>query len=802
MTIDELERLRTSTEFQDRKDQLKNHVYARSTAAFDAGDAARDAVRDPAALRARQQAMRSVLVASMGGLPPSDHPLSPEIRGCLEEPGLRIERVVFQSRPGVYVTANLYLPAGPGKPTGAVLFLIGHWAEGRLCDEYQVVCRCLARAGLVVLAQDPVGLGERWSYWEPSRGAATVAAGTAEHEYAGAPCLLVGDGIARYFVHDAMRGIDYLRTRPEVDPARIGVTGNSGGGTQTCLLMVCDPRIAAAAPATFVMSRRSFQQTGMGQDAEQIWRGVSAAGFDHEDVLLAMVPRPVLVLAARYDYFPIGGTRITVARCRRLWEMAGAKDGLEMFEDAIEHHYSPRMAVKAAEFFSRHLNGKPVTPDAAGIGTVAARTLWCTASGQVRGEIPGARGVFEENVERLEAIAARRIALSDATRRAEAERWLRAKVYGNHRPCEPDTLHLREWFGPSEPGFSSRLCLWWSQEGIRNGAVLFRDPSRDGQRLPLSIGLWQHGTGDAGRHRRWIRDTADAGRAAMVLDVSGYGMLEPNAINAAAKFANYGTLFKLADDLVWLDDSLPALRTWELIRALDVVASTFDDVDPSDLSLRAEGRCSLYAELAAFLDPRFRRLELVDRFEGFADLVRSRHYVDADVKSIVMPGVLEEIRPRRPEALEVLSRGAAGPAQAPAQLPEPPARLGIARAGRRCELHPFLPVPARDAFERGLYREPCHGRGRLRGGYAAARPKAPDPSHEPGCGPSARCPCGRARDRPRRCRWSIPGRAGAPAPGRSSAPRAWTARTPRGRCRNAGGRGRPSGSGPGNATPS
>ncbi len=640
MTFDDLETLRTSPVFYDVKDQLKNHIYARSRAAFDAGDAARDRVRDAAGLRARQEAMRSAFIAALGGLPASDTPLHAEVRGTVEEEGLRIERVVFQSRPGSYVTANLYLPAGVTKPTAAVLFLSGHFHEARLSDEYQVVCRHLAAAGLVVLAQDPVGQGERWSYWEPSLGSTSVAPGTSEHDYAGSQCLPLGDGIARYFVHDAMRGIDYLRTRPEVDPSRIGVTGNSGGGTQTSLVMVCDPRIAAAAPGTFIMNRRTYQAMGQAQDAEQIWKGVTAFGFDHEDILLAMAPRPVLVLAVTHDFFPIEGTRSTVARCRRLWEIAGAKDCLELFEDAIEHHYSPRMAARTAEFFTRHLNGAAVKVDSAGIrplpGPAAlVRQVGAGAGGdrrrpvRLRGERRAARG------DRGGAGGRRR-------GRPESGRGALAPLAGLQGPAavRADHTALEGVVRGSGPRLRGRLCMWWSQEDLHGGGVLLRDPRHGDERLPLAIGLWQHGTGAAGRFRQWIRRTCDDGRAVLVLDVSGSGMLEPNAINSAPKFGYYGTMFKLADDLVWLDDSLPALRTWELIRALDVAAATFDDVDPADVVVHAEGRFTLYAELAAFLDPRFGRLELENRFEGFADLVRSRHYVDADVKSIVLPDVL------------------------------------------------------------------------------------------------------------------------------------------------------------------
>ena len=157
---------------------------------------------------------------------------------------------VFQSRPRHYVTANLYLPDGLDKPHGAVLFLSGHGSLAKAAPEYQIVCQYLVHAGLIVLAQDPIGQGERYSYYDPALKIATVADCCPDHNYAGAQCEPLGDNLARYFLHDSMRALDYLCSRPEIDPNRIGVTGASGGGTQSCLMMVADPRLAAAAPAT------------------------------------------------------------------------------------------------------------------------------------------------------------------------------------------------------------------------------------------------------------------------------------------------------------------------------------------------------------------------------------------------------------------------------------------------------------------------------------------------------------------------------------------------------------------------
>jgi dipeptidyl aminopeptidase/acylaminoacyl peptidase len=256
--MERLENYWVSKYYYAARDQLQRHVYRRSEEAFIKGDQDRDAIRTVQELRKRQAWIRRQFIASIGGLPESHCPLKSQVTGVHQDQGFSIQKVIFQSRLRHYVTANLYLPDGLAKPTGAVQFLCGHAAEGKAYPNYQTVCRALASAGLIVLAQDPIGQGERWSYYDPALKATTVPILTIEHDYVGAQCLALGDSLARYFLHDAMRGIDYLLTRPEVDPQRIGVTGNSGGGTQTAMMMLADPRISAAAPGTFLMNRHAY----------------------------------------------------------------------------------------------------------------------------------------------------------------------------------------------------------------------------------------------------------------------------------------------------------------------------------------------------------------------------------------------------------------------------------------------------------------------------------------------------------------------------------------------------------------
>lgn len=623
---------RQDLSFYNWKDQLTRHVYDRSDAAFARGDADRDALADSQAVDRRKSAIRAAFLDGIGGLPESDHPLSPVVTASIDERNLRIENVVFQSRPNTYVTASVYLPSSVSNPAAAVLFLCGHHEGAKHEAEYQAVCRRIAAAGLIVMAQDPIGQGERFSYYDPAIGGTTVGSGTSEHDYAGRPALLFGTGLARYFVHDAIRGLDYLASRPEVDAERIGVTGSSGGGTQTSLLLLADDRVAAAAPGTFIMNRRSFMYSGQAQDAEQIWPGFTAGGFDHEDILLMAAPKPVLVLAVSWDFFPIEGTRRTVARCKRIWRLYGAEEQLDLAVDASEHRFTPVLASAAASFFAAHLGSQ----GAVDISTepTAPERLWCTDTGQVRAQFPDAIGVFEETT----AVAKAAARVRTETPADERRRWLHDRVFSHRNSCD---LNYRRLASDVCGELRVDRYTWWAQTGIFNfGALLaqrgdFDPPDR------VALALWDGGTRAMHAHRREILQLIRGGVAVFVLDVTGTGAILPNPINTMPMHESYGTLFKLADDLIWLDDSLAAMRVYDVTRCVDLLSVL--GVGGTGVELFAEGRQGVFGILASWLDDRIVAIRTGPGWNAYSDVVEHRHYDDRDVMGVVIPGILRYV---------------------------------------------------------------------------------------------------------------------------------------------------------------
>jgi len=632
-TLQELEQ--TVFSLYDTRDQLKRFVYDRADEAFARGDAERDSLETAAAVSERRSRMRTAFLEAIGGLPAAYTPLAARTTATLREPGLTIENVLFEARPNHHVAANLYIPEDAPQPGAAVLFLCGHEPDSRYSQLYQRVCRQLAAAGLIVLSIDPIGQGERLGYPLTAEGRSLYNPGTHEHQHVGAQCLPLGESLARYFVHDAMRAVDYLCARPEVDPQRIGVTGNSGGGTQTSMLMALDDRLAAAAPATFIMNRQQFMHAGGVQDAEQIWPGLTAAGFDHEDLLLLFAPKPLHVLAVSSDFFPIEATRRTVERARKYWQFEGAESSLELTVDDSTHSYTVRLGEAAAAFFSRVLLDRPykISTEIAVDGVLPPQRLWATASGQVLGDDPQTVTVHRANIARARELAElRRVRSSE-----EALAWLGRRLLGPRRPARLGTRKVPLGrCGDAEVEYR----LWWSQEGLMNSGILLA-PVSPPDPGPAVIGLWEGGSTALAAHEDWIAETIDSGRSVFVFNPSGVGPHLPHPIHGRSQLDFFGVVHKLADELLWLGDSLAAMRAYDVIRCVDMLLQDASTHPEAQIEIRTHGRYELYARLAAGVD---RRIGLIHSEEGIGrveDWVCAERYEERDSMSLILPGMLQ-----------------------------------------------------------------------------------------------------------------------------------------------------------------
>ncbi|MEA3364160.1 MAG: acetylxylan esterase, partial [Candidatus Hydrogenedentes bacterium] len=244
---------------------LYAYLQQRVHAALDQRLERYEQIETPDDVAAYQKKLKAFFVEQLGGFPERT-PLNARTVAVLEREGYRIEKVIFESRPGFYVTGLLHLPETPG-PYPAVLVPCGHSANGKASEAYQIGSVLMARNGIAAFCFDPFGQGER--YQVLSDEGKRKYGPTTEHTLAGTGCILLGLNAATYEIWDGMRAIDYLQSREDIDPKRIGCAGNSGGGTQTAYFMALDERIECAAPSCYITSMRRLTDTIGPQDAEQ-----------------------------------------------------------------------------------------------------------------------------------------------------------------------------------------------------------------------------------------------------------------------------------------------------------------------------------------------------------------------------------------------------------------------------------------------------------------------------------------------------------------------------------------------------
>ena len=300
----------------------------------------------------RQNQAKKIYEEVVGSFP-AKTPLNPVVTGTIEKDGVRVEKLYFESMPGYYVTSALYLPADRKGKLPVILFCSGHSKSGFRSRGYQRSILNFVKKGFAVLAFDPIGQGERRQYTENERRKAFGP--TQEHSYPGNQSFLLGRSPAYYFIWDGIRAIDYLYTRPEIDTARIGITGRSGGGTQTAYIAAFDNRIKAAAPECYITSYEKLIMTRGPQDAEQNFVNSIYAGLDIGDLVIRFAPKPMLLVTTTRDIFSIQGARDVFKEAQRAYTLLGKPDQLKMVEDDADHASTPKNSEATYRFFQKYL---------------------------------------------------------------------------------------------------------------------------------------------------------------------------------------------------------------------------------------------------------------------------------------------------------------------------------------------------------------------------------------------------------------------------------------------------------------
>jgi dienelactone hydrolase len=556
------------------------------------------------------------------GPEPERTPLNARVTGVVERDTYKIEKIIFESRPNFPITANLYIPTNRKLPLPGVVGSCGHSATGKAIDSYQSFAQGLARLGYVMLIFDPIGQGERLQYLnenlKPRHGN-----GVSEHLWAGNQQFLVGEFFGAWRAWDGIRALDYLLTRKEVDPAHVGITGNSGGGTMSTWLIGLERRWTMGAPACFVTTMRRNLENELPQDTEQCPPRAIALGLDHADFIAAMAPKPVILLTKEKDYFDVRGGLEAFARLKHIYSLLGKPDNIALQIGPTEHGYSQENREAMYRWFNR-VTGISDAQTEPKLTMEKDEVLQCTERGQV-GELKP-RTVFSFTQEKSTFLSQNRgqpagqdlktaiteiLDLPELPDDAPDFRILRPLRSRNY-PRRFATTYAVE----TEPGAFALVTR------LTDTSHLSRPPQDP---RPAILYVSHHSVDAELRNEPLVKEllsSVDADAPFYAVDVRGVGESRPDTCGSDQFLNPYGSDYFYAAHAIMLDRPYVGQKTHDLLRVLDWLRS----FGHRDIHIAAKGWGTLPATFATVLKNRVKELTLKQGLTSYAAIAENEDY--------------------------------------------------------------------------------------------------------------------------------------------------------------------------------
>jgi dienelactone hydrolase len=556
-----------------------------------------------------QKRLHAKFIEVLGGFPDRT-PLNPHVTGVVRRDGYHMEKIIFESQPKHYVTAALFLPDAKKHkaPYPGVLVPCGHARNAKAYDSYQRMGALLALNGMAALVFDPIDQGERGQLIEDW----PKLWGTKAHTMVAVGSILLGRNTATFEVWDGTRGIDYLQSRPEVDPKRIGCTGNSGGGTQTSYLMALDERIIAASPSCYITNFDRLLNTLGGQDAEQNIYAQLEFGMDHADYLMMRAPTPILICAATKDFFDIGGTWSSFRYAKRLYTRLGFAERIDLLENDAKHNYNQQAREGVVRWMSRWLLGKDKSITEPEIKPLSEEQMQCTPDGQVM-LIKGARSVYDLNREYEKDLAKRRKRLWASAERSKLLSQVR-KVAGIRRLFEFPLPKVEKIDVIEREGYRVEKMIIKPEEGIYLPALMFVPSKKPTKGAVLY--LHEEGKAKDAAPEGPIEKLVKAGRLVMAVDLRGVG--ETHGVGQPYFQPYFGSDGQDVYIAYVLGRSYVGLRAEDLL----VCTRLLRQKQPGSVSLIAVGHVGIPALHAAVLEPDlFSSVKLVRPLISWSNLI-------------------------------------------------------------------------------------------------------------------------------------------------------------------------------------
>jgi dienelactone hydrolase len=585
---------------------LRRHLIAKGLACMAQSAERRRLCLETGDVAAYRAAIRRALAGFYGELPVGPHGRAVDARAVsrYEKTGYRLENVLFDSFLGWEVNATVYVPLDYTAPYPAVVIPVGH--SGKQFDHYQLPAQFFARCGYLAVLFDPPGqAGEK----VPGN----------DHFVDGVRCYPLGETSSRYFVADALRCIDYLETRPDVDLSRgVAMTGVSGGGTTTTLAALLDQRIAVAGPSCCVtpLADLDITQCYAGCPETHMFRRY-AEGIDEVDLLCAAVPTPLLLMAGEQDeVFRIADTRRLATEVAQFYARAGAGERFSFYADPGGHDYSLAQARRFVAFMDRWLRSVPAR-DLSGL----------TDEAVAMDPYEHVRCYPDTSVNMRSLAATRAAALEQERSQQSVEvRSAARALAGAALPTTPPTAHegepFRVWTHQAqqillqpEPGIELPATLLFPPSGVAPAILHFDDTGRN--RLLERDGLLARAAG--------FLEAGKSPAALLSVDLRGWGDSAPAMY--PYELAAWGSTDRyLAYASAALGDPLMAMRVRDALAALAYLRSR-PEIDAARIVVTGCGLAGVVALHVAAIDGHVQGLVAWDTLASVRALIEEPDYV-------------------------------------------------------------------------------------------------------------------------------------------------------------------------------
>ena len=561
------------------------------------------------------------------------------VEGRVEGPGFTVEKIIFKSRPGHYVTAHLYLPT-TGTKHPVCIEMCGHGLNGKGTGSGTAIQ--MARNGIAVFVTDPIGQGEMQQLIDADGKNKTRGVTTA-HTLLAPVYNLLGSSLAAQMYWDNSRAIDYLSTRSDIDIAHVGCYGFSGGGTEASYLLALDPRIQAAAVGLFFSDRTRTLEIHGPSDGCQWIPGEGALGINHADMALCMAPRPFLVLDGLYDFVDHYGALRGMKELQAAYHVLGADQQVSQYYCADGHACPPDAMEHLVGWMKRWLQQSAEAPQIADVSW-RGQDMLCTRRGQVNLEFDDAQSTMQDALRQYEALAPQRAAfvrqpLATVRQQVCAVLGLDASVLS--REPLPQTLPgsaMAQAVIPSGRTHGKdyeEYRFQLNREGEMPVAVVVRIPDAATPTSPIQLHLCEQGKASF-LNDRDRQDMTTDGSIIIAADVRGVGEMEDPFSYNLTKYWNRE--WRCA--VVALHEGRPLIgqRVVDVLTLLDF-CTNHELLQGHPIHAYGDGLFGPVLMHATVLDDRLQRVTLTRTLKTWRDYLENP--LQHDMYSNVVPGVLQ-----------------------------------------------------------------------------------------------------------------------------------------------------------------